>query len=141
MGRRCKALTQGSIVRGYIKSSDVYDRLLNECIRPNAEKLASVMSSGLLACIVFEPDLANSNAAKSLGWNGADTIFAISDSKRKALAWSVKSEDPICAAWLRQESQKDHVFVLIKHGLLLVNHDKINGLFHLVDPPEYNKLN
>lgn len=127
-------------MRSHLKSSDVTDRLLNECLRPNAEQISETMLSGLLACVVFEPDGPNAEAATSLGWDGKNAVFAMKETIRDALARLIEIQDPICASWLR-DNPKDHLFVLIKHGLLLVNYDRERELFQLIDPPEESRVN
>lgn len=127
-------------MRTYLKSSDVSNRLLNECLRPNSKELAEHMLSGQLTCVVFEPDESNAEAAKNLGWDGITPVFTMSNAKREGLAKALVDTDIICSTWLR-EPPFDRLFVLIKHGLLLVNYDREKQLYLLVDPPEEAMIN
>lgn len=127
-------------MKAHLKASDVTERLLNECLRPNAMVISTAMQSGLLTCVVFEPDHANAEAAQLLGWDGVTSVFMMGEPMREGLARTIERHDVICARWLREDPH-DHLFVLIKHGLLLVNYDRETELFHLVEPPEPSPSN
>ena len=127
-------------MKTHLKASDVTDRLLRECIHPNANELSATMLSGQLACIVFEPNAENEVVARTLGWDGIGPVFSMNDRLRTALARAIEQTDPICAGWLR-ENPVDHLFVLIKHGLILVNFDRRTNTFRLVEPPDETTTN
>ncbi len=92
-------------------------RLLEEGIKPYAEKLARILLTGDIAVVVFEPHASSRPAMRALGWDGKSAVFAMPNNIRKRLA---KNIDAVTSAWLTN-GNVGRIFVCVHFGTLLVN--------------------
>ena len=105
----------------------ILDRILNEGIIKNAEAIASIVSDGGIACVVYELREDVVDGARDLGWDGETPAFEMNEEKRKLMAFKCgQMGDVVTKKWLESERQ-GKIFVMAHAGTLLVNFDPEDG--------------
>jgi len=103
------------------RSKAVFNRLVNEGLKPHGKEIVQICNDGDVACVVWELTSDNHEAARALGWDGVSSVFAMPNEIRiefaKALA---KDGDVAGAKWLRA-SGKNRIYCMAQTGTLLLN--------------------
>ena len=115
-----------------MKKSDgeVLQSLVEGCLVPNAEVLASLIGRGEVAVVVYnldETDALVQRAARDLGWDGPSPVFPLQGRLKKALIEeSEQRADLVTARWLRG-GRTGRIFLWTGRGTLLINYQPDAG--------------
>ena len=107
----------------FARTQKYLDRLLDEGIKPNAQKIAPIFLSQDVALLFFNPGPGSDvrKAAKLMGWKGREIeVRRMPEAMAQMLAASLMPGDP-AAGWLLHRRQ-GRVFVVMESGTLCVNH-------------------
>lgn len=107
---------------------DLWQRLTDRVLKPNAQNLAQIIYRGDIAVVLFEPFESALSCARSLGWDGERPIFRMSNGRRKRLAhvWEEVHGDKAAARWLRQR-RRGRIFLIVNGGTLCINYEPDHG--------------
>ena len=112
----------------YIEKSVITGKFLSECVHKYSTEITLIMLQGKVACVLFEPDDAQREAARGMGWDGESAYFALDDVVRMQMANVIRSTDPVASKWLGH-SKYGRIFAMIRNGVLLINYDPNVGFF------------
>lgn len=108
-------------------ADDILGRLLNEAIKPHAERIAELAERRRFVAVVFEPHEDAVKFARALGWDRSTPIFGLRETRVRRLA----EIDHACERWFATKPCIDHIkaFVIMHRGTLLLNFEPDRGWY------------
>jgi hypothetical protein len=126
--KKGRELFESDPAEAMARSQQASERLLNEAVKPNAEKIARIMFTGAVAVVVHAlADEGAKEGARNLGWDGRSTVFELSPAKLKWFASVLRGiGDSAAADWL-MNGAPGRMFVMTGYGTLCLNHEVGRG--------------
>lgn len=99
----------------------LFQRLLNEAIKPQAQAIANLISRGHIAVVPFEPTGGGLGYLQNWGWKG-ESVYRMTTRQRKTMAEVCRGcGDEITARWILSKGREGRIFVIWGESTLLVN--------------------
>jgi len=103
------------------RTQDLFDRFLDEGVRPHSELIAPIISDCDVAVVAFEPMNIGKKALRTLGWNGRVPVLRLEQREADRLAQNLVSQgDHAGGAWLA-DRRFGRIFGFVHGGTLMVN--------------------
>lgn len=90
-------------------------------IAPNSRTIANIITSGDIAVAVWEPHALVLKEVQTLGYDGTNPVFRLSNRQRKLLVESFKNmKDTVSERWFARNA-RNRLFVVTGIGTLIMN--------------------
>ena len=111
------------------ETKTIFDRILEEGIKPNVETIARAHANGEVAIVFFEvaaDDPESKEGAKALGWLGSlCECVPMNRTRAEALANALPQVDP-AARWLRGR-RPGRIFLFVQRGTFCIDYELGKG--------------
>jgi hypothetical protein len=116
------------VIRDQEELRSIFNRLLERGIKPNARQIASIVTHGQIAAVMFELDPENEKILRdNISWKG-EAVWRMSTKVRKAIAAAcAEVGDFVGERWLLAKERKGRIFVYWGSGTFLVNFEPGHG--------------